>query len=89
VSGKASSFPKQRSTTRTPSEGSLCSYVGDGDPWDETSSEEGSGGEDLVREGCGGEASLDADEDPLVSTCERLIPLLSPNVNKWRERAKN
>jgi hypothetical protein len=62
VSGKVSSSPKERFTTENPSEGSPCSYGGDGSPQDETYDAETGGGEDLVREG-GGEASLDEDED--------------------------
>jgi hypothetical protein len=40
-------------------------YIGDGGPWDETFGEEAGGGEDLVREGGGVEASLDEEEDVL------------------------
>jgi hypothetical protein len=84
--GEASSSPEERSTTGNPSKGSPCSYIGDSDPRHETSSEEAGGSEDPVGEGDDGEASLD--EDPLASMHKLMIPLLSPILNKWRERGK-
>jgi hypothetical protein len=57
VSRKVSSSFEERSTTENPSEGSPCSCIRSGDPWDETSGEEADGGEDLVEEGGGIEAS--------------------------------
>jgi hypothetical protein len=86
--GKVFPSPEERSTTENPSEGSPCSYIGGGGPPDETFGEEGGGGEDLVGEGGSGETSLDKDEDPLTSMRERLIPLRSSIVNKWRERGR-
>jgi hypothetical protein len=86
--GKVSSSQEERSTTGNPSEGSPCSYVGGGGPRNETFGEEGGGGEDLVEEGGSGETLLDEDEDPLTSMRERLIPLRSSIVNKWRERGR-
>jgi hypothetical protein len=62
VSGAASSFSEDRSTIGNPSEGSPCSYIGDDDPWDETSVEEAGGGVDGVGDAGGVEASLHEDE---------------------------
>jgi hypothetical protein len=66
VLGKAPSSLEEISTTRNPSEGSSRSYIEDGSPQDETSSEESGGGEDLVAEGSSVEASLDEEKDPLT-----------------------
>jgi hypothetical protein len=83
VSRKASSSPEEKSTTENRSEGSPCSYGGDGGPQGETFGDVTIVGEDLVGEG-GSEASLD--EDPLTSAHERLMLLLFSIVDKWGEK---
>jgi hypothetical protein len=62
----ASSSSEVRSTTGNPLEGSPCSYIGDGGPWDEPSGEEAGGGEDGVGEDDCVETSLKEDEDVLA-----------------------
>jgi hypothetical protein len=86
--GKASSSFEDRSTTKIPSEGPPYSYIGDGDLRDETSDGEACGDRVPVREGGNVEVSLIKDEYPLADECERLVPLLSSIVNKWRRREK-
>jgi hypothetical protein len=66
VLGAVSSSCEDKSTIGNPSEGSPCSYNGDGGPWDEPSGEETSDGEDGVGDAGGVDASLDKDEDALA-----------------------
>jgi hypothetical protein len=63
LSRKASFSSEERSTTGNPYEASSCSYVGDGDPCDETSGEEAGGGEDPIGEGNDIEGELDEEEE--------------------------
>jgi hypothetical protein len=79
-----SSF-EDKSTTENPSEGSPYSYIRDGVPWDEPSSEEASGDEDGVGDEGGVNASLDEDDEALAYTQERLIPRLTPMAVEWKE----
>jgi hypothetical protein len=61
-----SSSSEDKSTTMNPSEGLLCLYIRDYDPWDKPSNEEADGGEDRGREEGGADASLEEDEDALA-----------------------
>jgi hypothetical protein len=64
VMGVTSSSSKDKSTTGNPTEGSPCSYIRDGGPWDEPSSEEAT--EDAIGDDSGVDALLDEDEDMLA-----------------------
>jgi hypothetical protein len=66
VFGVASSSFEDKSTTGNPSEATPFSYIGDGGPWDEPSSEEACGSVDGGGEKGGIDASLEEDEDELA-----------------------
>jgi hypothetical protein len=66
VSGAAYASSKDISTTENPSKVSPCSYIRDGDPWDETIGEEVRGGVDRVGNEGGVGVSLDEEEDELA-----------------------
>jgi hypothetical protein len=86
--GEASSFSEERSTTGIPLKGPSCSYIGDGGLQEETFGGDTDGDRDPDGESRGIDALLGEDEEPLVVEHERLVPLLSSIVNKWRRKKK-
>jgi hypothetical protein len=55
---------------------------------DETSGREIGGGRDPDGDGGNVEALLGEDDEPLTDEHERLMPLLSSIVNKWRRKER-
>jgi hypothetical protein len=70
------------------SEGLLCSRTGEDGLHEGTSGGDIGGNRDSNGDGGGVEAPLDEDEELLLEEHERLMPLVSSTVNKWKGREK-